>query len=170
MSTEPFQSWSPVIHPAAWVHPSAQVLGEVLLDEGVSVWPTTVLRGDCGAIRVGARSNVQDGTVAHATRGVSSTSVGVECTIGHRVILHGCTVGSHCLIGMGSTLLDTCEVGDFSFVAAGALLTPGKKFEPRSFIMGSPAKRVREVSAKELEMIDHAWRVYADLVKGYAAR
>ncbi len=170
MSQEPFHAFSPVVHPDAWVHPSAQLLGEVQLDEGASVWPTSVLRGDCGRVHVGARTNVQDGTVAHATRGVSTTSVGVECTIGHRVILHGCAVGDHCLIGMGSTLLDTCDIGAWSFVAAGALVPPGKRFEPRSFIIGAPAKRLREVSAKDLEMIDHAWKVYVDLVKGYRGR
>jgi carbonic anhydrase/acetyltransferase-like protein (isoleucine patch superfamily) len=167
MPSEPFGALAPAIHPDAWVHASAQLLGDVRLDAGVSVWPTTVLRGDCGTIHVGARSNVQDGSVAHATRDVSSTTVGIECTIGHRVILHGCVVGDHCLIGMASTLLDNARVGEWSFVAAGSLLPPGRHFEPRSFIMGSPARRVREVSAREIEMIDHAWRVYADLVRGY---
>lgn len=170
MPTEPWGAFAPVIHPEAWVHPSAQVLGDVRLDEGASVWPTSVLRGDCGTIHIGARANVQDGSVAHATRGVSQTSVGVECTVGHRVILHGCTVGDHCLVGMGSTLLDGAHVGEWSFVAAGSLVPPGRRFEPRSFIMGSPARRVREATAKDLEAIDQAWRNYVDLVKTYRGR
>jgi gamma-carbonic anhydrase len=149
------------------VHPSAQLLGEVELHEDSSVWPSCVLRGDVGSITVGARSNVQDGTVAHATGGVSVTRVGLETTIGHRVVLHGCLVGDHCLVGMSSTLLDNASLGEWCFVAAGSLVPPGRIFEPRSFIMGSPAKRVREVGARDLEAIDHAWRVYLDLVKGY---
>lgn len=133
----------------------------------MSVWPTSVLRGDCGAIRIGARSNVQDGTICHATQGYSTTTVGVECTIGHRVTLHGATVGDRCLVGMGSILLDGVELGAECFVAAGSLIPPGKKFEARSFLVGSPAKRVREVSAKDLESIAHAWKTYLELMRGY---
>jgi carbonic anhydrase/acetyltransferase-like protein (isoleucine patch superfamily) len=164
---EAFMSLTPRVHARAWVHPSAQLLGDVELAEDVSVWPTTVLRGDCGTIRIGARSNVQDATVAHATQGVSQTTVGEECTIGHRVTLHGCTVGNRCLVGMGSILLDNVVLGDECFVAAGALIPPGKKFEPRSFLVGAPAKRVREVTAKDLEAIDHACKTYLELMRGY---
>ena len=166
-SFEAFEGFSPIVHPTAFVHASAQLLGDVRLDEDVSVWPTTVLRGDCGTIRIGARSNVQDGSVAHATTGYSQTTVGVECTIGHRVILHGCTVGNRVLVGMGSILLDGVELGDECFVAAGSLLTPGKKFEARSFIVGSPAKRVRAVTDKDLGAIDAAFRSYLHLKRGY---
>ncbi|MFT3709283.1 MAG: gamma carbonic anhydrase family protein [Archangium sp.] len=164
---EAFKSLTPRVHARAWVHPSAQLLGDVELAEDVSVWPTTVLRGDCGTIRIGARSNVQDGSIGHATQGVSMTSVGMECTIGHRVTLHGCTVGNRCLVGMGSILLDNVVLGDECFVAAGALIPPGKKFEPRSFLVGAPAKRVREVTAKDLEAIDHACKTYLELMRGY---
>jgi carbonic anhydrase/acetyltransferase-like protein (isoleucine patch superfamily) len=167
MSSEAFEGLSPVIHSSAWVHASAQLLGDVQLAEEVSVWPTTVLRGDCGTIRIGARTNVQDGTIAHATRGYSQTTIGAECTIGHRVILHGCTVGNRCLIGMGSILLDGVELGDDCFVAAGSLLTPGKKFEARSFLVGSPAKKVREVTDKDLFQIEQSWRTYQALANGY---
>lgn len=167
MSSYAVEGLLPRLHPTAWVHPSAQLLGDVVLEEDASVWPTSVLRGDCGTIHVGARSNVQDGTIAHATSGLSHTRVGVECTIGHRVILHGCQVGDRCLVGMGSTLLDNVQLGDDCFVAAGALIPPGKIFEPRSFILGAPAKRVREVTAKDLEAMAHAWRVYVDLARRY---
>ena len=139
----------------------------MVLEEDVSVWPTTVLRGDSGTIHVKARTNVQDGTIGHATGGVSKTTIGTQCTIGHRVILHGCTVGDRCLIGMGSILLDGVELGDDCFVAAGSLVTPGKKFEARSFLMGSPARRVREVTSEELAQIDKSWRVYLELMRGY---
>lgn len=167
MPIERFMSLTPQIHPRAWVHPSAHLLGDVVIAEDVSVWPTSVLRGDCGAIHIGARSNVQDGTICHATQGFSTTTVGVDCTIGHRVTLHGCTIGDRCLVGMGSILLDGVELGADSFVAAGALLTPGKKFEPRSFLVGAPARRVREVTAKELEAIAHASKTYLELMRGY---
>jgi carbonic anhydrase/acetyltransferase-like protein (isoleucine patch superfamily) len=167
MAIEPAGSLSPVIHPGAWIHPGAFILGDVHLADGVSVWPTAVLRGDSGRITVGERSNLQDGTIAHATTGESTTTVGVECTIGHRVTLHGCTVGDSCLVGMGSTLLDNVVLGEWCFVAAGTLLPPGKVFEPRSFILGSPGRRVREVSARELEAIAHGWKAYVELTRRY---
>lgn len=169
MASYSYREFSPRIHPTAYVHPAAELLGEVDLAEEVSIWPTTVLRGDCGSITIGARTNLQDGTIAHGSRGQSITVVGVECTIGHRVTLHGPRVGDHCLVGMSSTLLDNVVLGEWSFVAAGSLIPPGKVFEPRSFIMGAPAKRVREVNSKELEAIAHAWRVYVDLAKAYRA-
>jgi carbonic anhydrase/acetyltransferase-like protein (isoleucine patch superfamily) len=167
MPIEVFRSFTPQVHPRAWLHPSAQLLGDVHLDEDVSVWPLAVLRGDSGTIRIGARTNVQDGTIGHATGGVSQTTIGEQCTIGHRVILHGCTVGSRCLVGMGSILLDGVELAEDCFVAAGSLVTPGKKFEARSFIMGSPAKRVREVTPGEMANIDTSWRVYVKLMNEY---
>ena len=126
MAIEHFGQLSPRIHPSAFVHPGAHLLGDVVLDEDASVWPTAVMRGDCGRLTLGARSNLQDGSVVHATQGVSTTTIGPEVTVGHRVVLHGCTVGASSLVGMGSVLLDQVEVGEWSFVAAGALLTPRK--------------------------------------------
>lgn len=167
MSIESLGALSPVIHPGAWVHPSAVLLADVHLAEDVSVWPTVVLRGDSGRITIGARTNLQDGTIAHATTGVSTTTVGEECVIGHRVTLHGCTVGARCLVGMGSTLLDNVVLGDGCFVAAGSLIPPGKVFEPGSFILGSPAKRVRAVTEKELAAIDEGWKAYVALMHRY---
>ncbi len=167
MSVEDLGSLRPVVHPEAWVHPGAFLLGDVHLAAEVSVWPTAVLRGDAGRITIGAHTNVQDGSVAHATTGLSTTTVGEQCTIGHRVTLHGCTVGAHCLVGMGSTLLDNVVLGDWCFVAAGSLVPPGKVFEPRSFILGSPAKRVREVTERELAAIDEGWRTYVGLARRY---
>lgn len=167
MASYSYEKFTPRIHPTAWVHPSAELLGDVLLHEEASVWPTCVLRGDCGTITIGARSNLQDGTICHATGGVSTTTVGVECTIGHRVILHGCTVGDHCLVGMGSTVLDNVQLGEWCFVAAGSLIPPGKVFEPRSFILGSPAKRVREINERDAEAIVAASKVYLGLMASY---
>ncbi|MDP1915411.1 MAG: gamma carbonic anhydrase family protein [Myxococcales bacterium] len=169
MAITPFDGVTPMIHSGAWVHPSAELLGDVTLEDGVSVWPTCVLRGDSGPIHLGARTNFQDGSIAHATRDVSKTTVGPDCTVGHRVILHGCTIGARVLVGMGSIVLDNVVVGDDCFIAAGSLLTPGKVYEARSFIMGSPAKKVREVSAKDLEWIASSWRGYFNLMQQYRA-
>ena len=163
MATTKYDGHEPRVHPTAYVHPSAQLLGEVSIGEEGSVWPTCVLRGDNGAIVLGARTNFQDGSIAHATLGMSQTTVGAECTIGHRVILHGCTIGNRCLIGMGSIILDGVEIGDDSFVAAGSLVTVGKQFPSRSFIMGSPAKRIGDVTDVHLDMISHSWPVYCEL-------
>ncbi|MEW5737795.1 MAG: gamma carbonic anhydrase family protein [Myxococcota bacterium] len=165
MAIQPVGPLTPVVKASAFVHPGAWVLGDVHLGEEASVWPTAVLRGDVGRIFVGARTNLQDGTIAHATTGVSTTTIGEECTVGHRVILHGCTVGNRCLIGMGAVVMDNVVLGDECFVAAGALIPPGKVFEPKSFILGSPGKRVREVNAEELAMMARGWKGYVELAK-----
>jgi carbonic anhydrase/acetyltransferase-like protein (isoleucine patch superfamily) len=167
MAIESFEKWVPRIHPLAFVHAGAHVIGDVEMDEESSLWPSAVLRGDQGAIRIGARTSIQDGSVVHATDGLSTTSVGEECTVGHRVILHGCQVGNRCLIGMGSVLLDNVSVGDSCLVGASALLTQGKKFPPYSLILGSPAQRVRELNAGERQYVENAWRSYQDLVRRY---
>lgn len=137
--------------------------GHVQIDEDATLWPGVVLRGDQGPIRIGARTSIQDGSVAHATWTVSETEIGEECTVGHRVILHGCRVGPRSLVGMGSTLLDNVELGEWCFVGAGTLLTPNKKFPPRSFILGSPGRRLREVSASEMDWIVASWKTYQEL-------
>ncbi|MBX7100446.1 MAG: gamma carbonic anhydrase family protein [Myxococcaceae bacterium] len=167
MAIERFGQLTPRIHPSAFVHAGAHLLGDVVLEEDASVWPASVMRGDCGTLTLGARSNLQDGSVVHATQGVSTTTIGPEVTVGHRVVLHGCTVGASSLIGMGAVLLDQAEVGEWSFIAAGALLTPRKVYPPRSFIVGSPAKRLREVTAQECEAIVHAWKTYVELARTY---
>jgi len=167
MGSETYNGMTSQIHRLAFVHASAQLLGDVVVGEEVSIWPTAVARGDNGFIHFGARTNFQDGAIAHATLGSSNTTVGEGCTIGHRAILHGCTVGNRCLIGMGSIILDNVEIGDDCFVAAGSLLTPGKKYEAGSFVMGSPAKRVRDVKEAERTWIAHSCAVYLELARSY---
>jgi carbonic anhydrase/acetyltransferase-like protein (isoleucine patch superfamily) len=167
MAVERFENLEPRIHTNAFVHSGAHVIGEVTVKEHASIWPGAVLRGDQGSITIGARTSVQDNSVAHATIQQSQTVVGDECTIGHRVILHGAKVGDRCLVGMGSTLLDHVELGEFCFVGANSLITMNKVFPPRSFILGSPAKRVREVTAEEMEWIVQSWKIYQDMAIRY---
>jgi carbonic anhydrase/acetyltransferase-like protein (isoleucine patch superfamily) len=162
---ESFHGKRPRVHRRAFVHPGAHLIGEVEIGEEASVWPAAVLRGDHGSISIGPRTSVQDGCVAHATQDQSHTSVGAECTIGHRVVLHGCIVADRCLVGMGSVLLDNVELGEWCFVGAATLLTPQRSFPPRSFIIGSPGRRVREVTPQEMEWIEHSWKSYRDLVR-----
>lgn len=163
MPIESFEAHTPRVHPKAFVHPGAWVIGDVEIGEDATLWPGVVLRGDQGQIRIGARTSIQDGGVGHATHGESETFIGEEVTVGHRVTLHGCRVGPRCLVGMGSILLDNVELGEWCFVGAGTLLTPGKKYEPRSFIIGSPGRRVREVTSAQMEWITSSWKTYQDL-------
>ena len=132
----------PTRHPTAWVAPSADVIGEVLLAEDVSVWFGAVIRGDNTAMPIGARSNIQEGAMLHSDPG-SPLTVGEDCTIGHHAILHGCTIGNRVLIGMGATVLNRAVIGDECLVGAGALVTEGKAFPAGSLIVGSPARAVR---------------------------
>ena len=164
---ESFEQHAPQVHPSAFVHAAAHLIGQVQVGEEASIWPCAVLRADHGLIAIAARTSIQDGCVAHVTHNVSQTRIGMECTVGHRVVLHGCIVGDHCLVGMGSVLLDNAELGEWCFVAAGSLLTPDRKFPPRSFILGSPGRRVREVTAAEMEWITHSWKSYQDLGRRY---
>jgi carbonic anhydrase/acetyltransferase-like protein (isoleucine patch superfamily) len=167
---EPFEAFKPDVHPQAFVHPGAHVIGAVRVGAEASIWPSTVLRGDHGEIIIGERTSIQDGSVAHATEKLSTTVIGAECTVGHRTVLHGCRVGDRCLVGMGSILLDNVELGEWCFVGAGSLVTGNKKFPPRSFILGSPAKRVREVTSEEMEWITYSWKAYQDLARRHGKR
>jgi carbonic anhydrase/acetyltransferase-like protein (isoleucine patch superfamily) len=164
---ESFESLTPRVHPAAFVHGAATLIGDVEVGEEASIWPSVALRGDHGLIRIGARTSIQDGSVAHATEGESQTLIGAGCTVGHRVVLHGCRVGDNCLVGMGSVVMDNAELGEWSFLAAGSLVPPGKVYPPRSFILGSPGRRLREVTEKEIEWIQHSMRAYVDLARRY---
>ena len=140
---------APRIAPTAWVADSAQVIGRVQLGEDASVWYGAVLRGDNEWITIGARSNVQDGSVLHTDMG-SPLTLGDDVTVGHQVMLHGCTVGDGSLIGIQAVVLNGAKIGRNCLVGAGALVTEGKVFPDNSLILGSPAKAVREVSAEQL--------------------
>lgn len=153
---------------SAWVAPNAVALGKVELCEEASVWFGAVLRGDNELIKVGARSNVQDGCVLHTDPGFPLT-IGEDCTIGHMVMLHGCTIGNGCLIGIGSIVLNGAKIGDGSLVGANTLITEGKEFPPRSMILGSPGKVVRELTEEESERLKGSAGRYVANWKRYAA-
>jgi carbonic anhydrase/acetyltransferase-like protein (isoleucine patch superfamily) len=158
----------PTLHPTAWVADTANVMGDVTMGEHSSIWFQAVARGDVHWIKIGAYTNVQDGSILHVTNGRYPLTIGDRVTIGHKALLHGCTVGNDCLIGMGAILLDDVVVGDGSVVAAGALLPPGKKYPPNSLILGSPAKAVRTLNAEDQKnLIDYGWRNYHDYVAEY---
>ena len=139
----------PEVHATAWVADSAQVSGRVHLAEGASVWYGAVLRGDSDRISVGRHSNVQDGSVLHTDRGIALT-IGEGVTIGHQVMLHGCTIGDHSLIGIQSVVLNGARIGRDSIVGAGALVTEGKQFPDGVLIVGAPAKVVRELTPEQI--------------------
>lgn len=158
---------APEIHPDAFVHPDATLIGHVVVGARSSVWPGTIMRGDMGRIVVGQDTSVQDGTICHLTEGWSETIVGDRVTVGHRVILHGCIVEDECLIGMGAILLDNVKVGRGSLIGAGALVTVGTEIPPGSVVMGSPAKVIRQAGDKERAMIDGGWRTYVEHAAEY---
>ena len=152
----------PTLGPRVFVAPNATLIGDVTLGEQASVWFGAVLRGDVFPIRIGARSNVQDGTVVHVTNGKAATTVGDDVTIGHMALLHGCTIGNRCLIGMGSIVLDNAKIGDECLIAAGTLVAPAARIPPRSMVMGRPGKIVRTLSDKDLEWMLEAGRLYLE--------
>lgn len=152
---------APQIAASAWVAEGAQIMGRVQLGEDASVWFGAVIRGDSERIDIGAGTNIQDASVLHADRG-QPLVVGARVTVGHRVMLHGCSVGDESLIGIGAVLLNGAKVGNNCLVGAGALLTEGKEFADGSLILGSPAKAVRALEAREIEALRHSAQHYID--------
>jgi carbonic anhydrase/acetyltransferase-like protein (isoleucine patch superfamily) len=149
-----FKNHAPRVAPSAYVDESAQVVGDVVIGEESSVWMNAVVRGDVNHIRIGSRTNIQDGTIVHVMRDPSHpTSVGDDVTVGHGVVLHGCTVANRCLIGMGAILLNGSSVGEDCIVAAGTLLPEGMAVPARSLVMGSPGAVRRPLTADEIAFI-----------------
>ncbi|WCT74803.1 gamma carbonic anhydrase family protein [Sphingomonas naphthae] len=153
---------------SAWVAPSADVIGDAVLGEGVTIWFGAVIRADNTPIVIGARSNVQEGAMLHSDPGVPLT-VGQGVTIGHHAILHGCTVGDNVLVGMGATILNGAVIGRDSLVGAGALVTEGKTFPPGSLIVGVPAQAKRDLSPEAIETLKLSAAGYAARGRVYAA-
>ncbi|CAN5906440.1 gamma carbonic anhydrase family protein [soil metagenome] len=159
----------PKVGRGVFVAPSASVIGDVVLGDESSVWFGTVLRGDVFPIRIGARTNVQDNAVVHVTGGQAATSVGDDVTIGHMALIHGCTVGNRCLIGMGSVLLDGAVIEDDCLVAAGSLVPPRMRIPSRSLVMGRPAKVIRVLGTADLEHIREAGALYVGYARDFAS-
>ena len=151
----------PEVADSAWVAPGAYVVGAVHLGEESSVWYGAVLRGDTEPIRVGARTNIQDGCVLHADPGYPAI-LGEDCVIGHNAIVHGCEIENGCLVGMGATILNGARIGEGSIVAAGALVPEGKEYPPRSLIVGIPAKRVKDLSEEQTRSIAQGVQTYVE--------
>lgn len=141
---------TPQVHPTAFVADSAQVVGRVTLGEGSSVWFNTVIRADNEPMTIGTGSNIQDGSVLHSDTGFP-LSVGERVTVGHQVVLHGCTVGDESLIGIGAVVLNGARIGKHCLVGAGSLVTEGREFPDGSMILGSPAKVVRQLTPEQID-------------------
>ena len=162
-----FQNLYPKIHESAYVTEDATVIGDVEIGAESSVWFGSILRGDVNYIRIGERSNIQDGTIIHVSSKTHPTVLEDEVTLGHRVTLHGCHIETGCLIGIGSIILDGSRVGRNSLVAAGSLLTPNTQIPPHVLVMGSPARVKRELSADEVKDLERFWRNYVSLSRLY---
>ncbi|PYQ52952.1 MAG: gamma carbonic anhydrase family protein [Acidobacteria bacterium] len=164
-----YKGISPRLGARVYVDPSAQVIGDVELGDHASVWMNAVVRGDVHSIRIGAYSNVQDNCVVHVFKALHPTVVADHVTVGHSVTLHGCTIGSFCLIGMGATILNDARIGDECIVAAGTLVPEGMEVPPRSLVMGLPAKVRREITAAEREGLRRYAENYFEYKETYLA-
>jgi len=165
----------PQLGARVWVDPAATVIGDVVLGDDVSVWPMTVVRGDVNFIRIGARSNLQDGAVIHVShdgphsrRGGVATVIGEDVTIGHKAVIHACRIENACLIGMGALVLDGAVVKQHAFVGAGALIAPGKVVGERELWLGNPARCVRMLSDAEIEGLYYSAAHYVRLKDEYS--
>ncbi|WIX02978.1 gamma carbonic anhydrase family protein [Pseudomonas sp. AR5] len=175
MSIRSFQQHTPKLGARVFVDPTAVVLGDVEIGEDSSVWPVTVIRGDMHRIRIGARSSIQDGSVLHITHAGPYNpdgfplTIGDEVTVGHKVTLHGCTLGSRILVGMGSIVMDGAVVEDEVIIAAGSLVPPGKRLESGYLYVGSPVKQARPLTDKERSFFAYTAGNYVRLKDGYLA-
>src|SRR5690606_40667394 len=166
----PFGDKHPVIRPDVFIAPNATVIGDTEIGAGSSIWFGCVLRGDVNAIRVGERTNIQDGCVVHVTRAKFGTVIGSGVTIGHLALIHGCTLEDNCFVGMQAIVLDGCEIEREGMLAAGAMLTPGKRVGRGELWGGRPARLMRRLDADELRNIHDAAAHYARLGAAYRAQ
>jgi carbonic anhydrase/acetyltransferase-like protein (isoleucine patch superfamily) len=173
MPTRPYRGVLPTLDEGVFVDPMALVIGDVVLGRDVSVWPMAVVRGDVNYIRVGARSNVQDGSVLHVTRPYPGSEagfpliIGEDVVIGHKVTVHGCTIGNRILVGIGAIVLDGAVVEDEVMIGAGSVVTPGKRLDSGGLYVGNPARRVRELTAAERARIPAMAGFYVELKNEY---
>jgi carbonic anhydrase/acetyltransferase-like protein (isoleucine patch superfamily) len=163
MIIKPFKGISPKIDATAFIAEGAVVIGDVEVGAGASIWYGCVVRGDVNHIRIGANTNIQDGTVIHVSRIDHPTIIADRVTVGHGAMIHGCTIETGCLIGIGAIILDGAVIGSESFIAAGSLITPGTVIPPRSMVMGSPGKVKRTLSDDEVAHTQTFWQNYVTL-------
>lgn len=169
MTIRKFENFTPKIDDTAFVDDTALVSGDVVIGVDSSVWPMTVVRGDVNSIRIGKRTNIQDGSVLHVTHdgefapGGFELTVGDNVTVGHGVILHACTVGNYCLVGMGATVLDGAILEDYAMIGAGSLVSPGKTIEGGYLWLGSPARKIRALTDKEKKWLEYSAQHYVEL-------
>ncbi len=173
MAIRAYQKIVPQIETSVYVDESAQVIGQVVIGEDSSVWPLVTIRGDVNHITIGACSNIQDGSILHVTHANQETpegyslTIGNHVTVGHGVILHGCTIGDYCLIGMGVTILDGAVIPPYTMIGAGALVSPGKTLEGGSLWLGQPARKVRALTQEEKDFLDYSAKHYVGLKNNY---
>jgi carbonic anhydrase/acetyltransferase-like protein (isoleucine patch superfamily) len=173
MNIRPYLEWRPEIGRNVWIDPAATVIGRVTIGEDSSIWPGAVLRGDVNSIAIGARTNIQDGSLLHGASARLAGGTGIplligdDCTVGHGAILHACTVGNRCLIGMGATVMDGTVIGDEVIVGAGALVPAGKRLPPRTLWLGTPARRQRALDAREIAYLAESAAHYVALKNDY---
>jgi len=169
----PFKTVMPTIGKDVYIDPQASVIGQVTIKDNSSVWPMSVIRGDVEAIHIGHSTNVQDGSVLHVTHdgpysnGSRNLVIGNEVTIGHKVLLHACTIGNQCLIGMGSIVMDNVVIQDRVLLAAGSLVPPSKTLQSGYLYKGNPAKKIRELTQDELEMLAYSASHYVKVKNAY---
>jgi carbonic anhydrase/acetyltransferase-like protein (isoleucine patch superfamily) len=163
----PFNNKTPRISETAFIAPDATIIGDVEIGKDASVWFGSILRGDVNHIRIGDRTNIQDGTIIHVSSKDHPTILEDNITVGHRVALHGCYVESGCLIGIGSIVLDGARIGQNSLIAAGCLVTPNTNIPPGSLVMGSPARIKRSLTHEEIAGLETSWKNYVELSAAY---
>ncbi|GAB6140176.1 gamma carbonic anhydrase family protein [Methylosoma difficile] len=173
MSIRNFNNHAPQIGQAVFIDDSAVVIGNVTLDDDVSIWPTAVVRGDVESIRIGAATNVQDGSVLHVSHAGKFSPqgyplvIGKGVTIGHRAVVHACTIGDYCLVGIGAIIMDGAVLEDYVMLGAGALVPPGKRLESGYLYVGAPAKPARPLKDSEREFLEYSSEHYVALKNRY---
>ncbi|MDI3309288.1 MAG: gamma carbonic anhydrase family protein [Acetobacteraceae bacterium] len=165
----PFEGKVPVVHPTAFVAPTAAVIGDVEIGEGSNIWYHCVLRGDTNYIRIGARTNIQDGTIIHVNAGKQCTVIGDDVTVGHAAIVHACTLKDRAFVGMGATVLDDAVIEEGGVLAAGSVLPPGKRIGRLELWMGNPAKLVRVLTEEQRAGFDRTAPHYVELAGRHRA-
>lgn len=173
MNIRTYRNIAPVLGARVYVDPAAIVIGRVRIGDDSSIWPAAVVRGDVHSIEIGARTSIQDGSVLHVTHdgpyspGGRPLNVGSDVTVGHHVTLHACTVGNKCLVGMGSVVLDGATIEDFVMIGAGSVVPPGRRLASRSLYVGSPARKVRDLTQAEIDFFTYSAEQYVQVKNDY---